>query len=122
MKSREVMRILASRILCCGCNRQIHMDYRNPVEKRGSMATLQVRERAPRSPPGQAFIVFLGTLHQGWFSFTMHRFVLGGYLLQTTKERMLLNTSKKDMCKCKGKSGQTGYTPYLGSLAQTLES
>ena len=32
----------------------------------------------------------------------MHRFVLGGYLLQTTKERMLLNTSKKDMCNVKG--------------------
>ena len=48
----------------------------------------------------------------------MHRFVLGGYLLQTTKERMLLNTSKKDICKCKGKSGPTGYTPYLGGLAQ----
>ena len=30
---------------------------------------------------------------------------LGGYLLQTTKERMLLITSKKkDICKCKGKS------------------
>ena len=25
----------------------------------------------------------------------MHRFTLGGYLLQKTKERMLLNTSKK---------------------------
>ena len=31
-----------------------------------------------------------------------HRFVLGGYLLQTTKERMLLNTSKKDICHVKG--------------------
>ena len=51
------------------------------------------------------------------------QFTLGGYLLQKTKERMLLITSKKkDICKCKGKSGQTGYTPYLGSLAQTLES
>ena len=41
----------------------------------------------------------------------MHRFALGGYLLQKTKERMLLITSeKKDFCKCKGKSGQTGYT------------
>ena len=34
----------------------------------------------------------------------MHRFALGGYLLQVTKERMLLITSKKkDICKCKGK-------------------
>ena len=62
--------------------------------------------RAPRPPPGQAFIVFLGTLHGGWSSFTMHRFALGGYLLQITKERMLLISSKKkDICKCKGKSG-----------------
>ena len=51
----------------------------------------------------------------------MLRFVLGGYLLQKTKERMLLVTSKKkDICKCKGKSGGTGYTPYLGGLAQIL--
>ena len=31
----------------------------------------------------------------------MQRFVLGGYLLQT-KERMSLNTSKKDICNVKG--------------------
>ena len=30
-----MMHIPASRILCCGSNRQIHMDYRNPVEKKG---------------------------------------------------------------------------------------
>ena len=29
------MRIVASRILCCGGNRQIHTDYRSPVEKKG---------------------------------------------------------------------------------------
>ena len=29
------MQILACRILCCGCNIQIHKDYRNPVEKKG---------------------------------------------------------------------------------------
>ena len=53
----------------------------------------------------------------------MHRFVLGGYLLQKTKERVLLITSnKKDICKCKGESGGTGYTPYLGGLAQILGS
>ena len=31
----------------------------------------------------------------------MQRFVLGGYLLQT-KERVLLNTSKEDICSVKG--------------------
>ena len=35
MDGTEVMRIPASRILCCGSNRQIHMDCRNPVEKKG---------------------------------------------------------------------------------------
>ena len=34
----------------------------------------------------------------------MHRFTLGGYLSQTTKERMWLNTSKrKDISNVKGK-------------------
>ena len=56
------------------------------------------------------FIAFLGTLHWGWSSLTMHRFALGGYLLQKTKERMLLISSKrKYIYKCKGKSGWTGY-------------
>ena len=49
----------------------------------------------------------------------MHRFGLGGYLLQTTKERMLLNTSK-DICNIKGEMVETGYAPYLGGLAQIL--
>ena len=76
-----------------------------------------------RPLPGQAFIAFLGTLQLGCSSFTMHRFTLGGYFLQNTKERMFLITSeKKDICKCKGESGQTGYTPYLGGLAQILGS
>ena len=117
------MRILASRLLCCGSNRQIHTDYRNPVEKKGLRGSFLSQREGPETPPGQAFIVFLGTLHQGWSSFTVQRFVLCGYLLQKTKERMLLITSKKkDICKCKGKSDQTGYTPYLGGLAQTLGS
>ena len=34
----------------------------------------------------------------------MHRFVQDGYLLQTTKERMLLNTSKKIFANVKGKA------------------
>ena len=70
-----------------------------------------MRERA-RGPerarllPGQAFIAFLGTLPRGGSLFTMYRSALGGYLLQKTKDRMLLITSKKkDICKCKGKSG-----------------
>ena len=84
--------------------------------------------RARQSPqkaqplPGQAFIAFLGTLHWGWSSFNMHRFTVGDCLLQTTKDRMLLITSKRRMLQIKGESGWTGYTPYLGGLAQTLGS
>ena len=33
----------------------------------------------------------------------MHRFTVGDYLLQTTKERMLLITSKRRMLHLKGK-------------------
>ena len=36
----------------------------------------------------------------------MHRFVSGGHLLQT-KQRMLLNTSKKDICNVKGEMFET---------------
>ena len=56
-------------------------------------------------PPGQAFIAILDTSHQGWSSLTMHRFAVGDYLLQITKERMLLITSKRRMLQIKGKSG-----------------
>ena len=49
----------------------------------------------------------------------MHRFVLGGYLLQT-KERMSLNTSQKDIFNVKGEMVQAGYAPYLEGLAQIL--
>ena len=36
----------------------------------------------------------------------MQRVVLGGYLLQT-KERVLLNTSKEDICNVKGEMVET---------------
>ena len=52
----------------------------------------------------------------------MHRLVLCGYLLQTTKERVSLNTSKKDICNRKGEVVETGYAPHLGGLAQILGS
>ena len=85
--------------------------------KRGCMAALQVREWAPWSLPGQAFIVFLGTLHRGWSSFTMHRFTTGDYLLRTTKDRTLLITSKRRMLQL---NGEAAHTPYLGGLVQIL--
>ena len=61
-------------------------------------------EKAPQPLSGQAFIAFLSILHQVWSSFTVHRFAVGDYPLQITKEKMLLITSKKkDIRKCKGK-------------------
>ena len=77
----------------------MYMDYRNSVEEKGwhghSLSERgQEGQREPkregRTPPGQAFIVFLGTLHEGWFSFTLHRFTIDDYVLRTTKERILL--------------------------------
>ena len=56
-----------------------------------------------RPLPGQAFIAFMGTLHWGWSSCTMNRFAVGDYLLQITKERMLLITSKRRMLQIKGR-------------------
>ena len=52
----------------------------------------------------------------------MHRFAIGDYLLQITKERMLLITSKRRMLQIKGESGLTGYTPYLGCLLYTSDA
>ena len=83
------------------------------TESCGGKGTAQPfsQEKSTWPLPWQAFIAFLGTLHWGWSSFTMHRFSLGGYLLQKTKERMLLITSKrKDIYKYKGKSDWTDYT------------
>ena len=53
---------------------------------------------------GQAFTAFLGTLHQGWYSFTMHRFTVGDYLLQTAKGRMLI-ISQRRMVQLQGERG-----------------
>ena len=83
--------------------------------REGERARESPRERESRPPPGQAFIVFLGTVHGGWSSFTMHRFTTGDYLLRTTKDRILLITSVQ-------LKGETAHTPYLGGLAQTLGS
>ena len=118
MRLRQMTQILARRICCCGRNIQIHGDYRNPVEEKGWLGH-SLKRRAPRPLPGQAFIVFLGPLHQRWSSFTTQRFVLGGYLLQT-KERVWLNTSKEGICNVKGEVVETGCAPYLEGLAQIL--
>ena len=74
-------------------------------------------KRESQPLPGQAFIAFLGTLHGGWSSFTMHRFTTGDYLLRTTKDRILLITSKTRMLQLKK---ETAHIPYVGGLAQIV--
>ena len=59
------------------------------------MAALSVKERVGPVPCLDRLLLFLGTLHRGWSSFTMQKFILDGYILQKTKERMLLITLKK---------------------------
>ena len=101
----------------CGWDETNSHELLSPVEeKEWHHHCLKRRVRWPL--PWQAFIAFLGTLHWEWSSFTTHRFALGGYLLQKTKERMLLITSKKEgYWQRKGKSGWTGYTQSLEGLA-----
>ena len=77
--------------MCHGYNGQIHMDYRNPVEKKGR----QTGGQGLREPdPCLDRLLLLFWAHY-IPSFTMHRFAAGDYLLQITKERMLLITSKR---------------------------
>ena len=45
----------------------------------------------------------------------MHWFTTGDYLLRTTKDRILLLTSKRRMLQLKR---ETAHTPFLGGLAQ----
>ena len=93
-----------------------------PCGEKGTAQPLSQSERWPQRP-SLGFYCFSRHIITSRMVLTMHRFVLGGYILQKTKERMLLITSKKkDICKCKGKSGGTGYTPYFGGLAPTLGS
>ena len=48
--------------VCGGYDKQIHMDCRSPVDKKGRQGH-SLSERGPLPLPGQAFIACLGTLH-----------------------------------------------------------
>ena len=94
--------------------KQIQMDYRSPVEKKGWHShCLKGRPPCPLSqgesastPALTGFYWLSNSIHQRRFSFIMLRSALGNYFLQITKERMLLITSyiltRKKCCKCKG--------------------
>ena len=66
---------------------------------------MRERVRGPEREPNPCLDRLLLLFWGGWSSFTMHRFTVGDYLLQITKERMLLITSKRRMLQIKGKSG-----------------
>ena len=100
--------------------RQIHMDYRSPVEKMGPHSHSQGESTSTLALTG--FYWLSNSIHQRRFSFTMLRFALGNFFLHITKERMLLITSyrltRKKCCKCKRTmSSWSGYTSVLGRIS-----
>ena len=124
----SVTQIPASKVCRCGCSIQIHTGYRNPAEEKGLRGRSPSQRAGPEAPPpptpGQAFIVFLGPLHQRRSYYAK---VCFGWLSLQTQERVLLNTSKEDICnvkggylQCKGRNGPNGFVPYLEGLAQIL--
>ena len=63
-----------------------------------------LKGRAPGPFALMGFYCFSGHITLRMVLIYYAQVCLGGYLLQKTKERMLLITSKKkDICKCKGK-------------------
>ena len=83
--------------------RQIYMDYRVLWRKRDGTATLS-REESPDPCLDRLLLLFwVPDIEDG--PHLLCTGCLGGYLLQKTKEKMLLITSKrKEICECKGKS------------------
>ena len=122
-----LMRTLALSV--CGIvdeMRQIHMDYRSPVEKMGPHSHSQGESTSTLALTG--FYWLSNSIHQRRFSFTMLRFALGNFFLHITKERMLLITSyrltRKKCHKCKGTIRVIDLVTLqsLGELAQTSGS
>ena len=72
--------------------------------REGKRARERPRERADPCLD-RLLLLFWAHYIGGWSSFTMHRFTVGDYLLQTTKDRMLVITSKSRMLQLKGESG-----------------
>ena len=85
--------------------RQIHRDYRVLWRKGDGTATLSRGELPDPCLDRLLLLFWAHYIDNGPHLLCAGRFALGGYLLQKTKERMLLITSRKDICKCKGKSG-----------------
>ena len=77
--------ILASRILHCGCNRHIHTDYRNRVEKKGHRGCSLSQREGPETPPWTGFycfsryitsrmvLIYYAQVCFGWLPFTANK-------------------------------------------------
>ena len=105
--------------------RQIHTDYRSPVEKKGWHShCLKGRPPCPLSqgesastPALTGFYWLSNSIHQRRFSFIMLRFASGDYFLLITSYRL----TRKKCCKCKGTIRVIGLVTLqsLGELTQT---
>ena len=112
---------------CCGCDKQIHTDYWNPVEKKGWHGH-SLRERMPQPLPGQALLLS-NSIHTSKKVFIHYAQVCFRWLLLTGNKGKdvadyFLQINKEKMLQMQGnnKSDWSGYTPFLGELAQTSGS
>ena len=108
-----VMQILAHKICCCGCSIpiHIHMDYRGPVGEKGQCGH-SLKRRVPlialATPRGSTKSLALTSLYRFFGPLTSKKVlfyytkVCFGWLSLQTQERVLLNTSKEDICNVKG--------------------
>ena len=88
----------------CGWNETNSHRLPSPVEEKGQRPLSQEESDLTLALTG--LYCFSGHITMRMVLIYYAQFALGGYLLQKTKERMLLIPSKnKDICKCKGKSG-----------------
>ena len=95
--------------VCCGCNKQIHRDYRSPVDKRGqhghSLSEREGQRTRGLTPAWTGFYCFSGYIPLRMVLIYYAQVAVGDYLLQITKERMLLITAKRRMLQIKRESG-----------------
>ena len=69
------------------------------------------------TPAWTGFYCLSGHITSRKVSFTIHRFAVGDYLLQITKERMLLITSKKRMLQMQGEKWLNWLHSILGRFS-----
>ena len=126
MYKPSLIRIPAQRILSCGSNRQIHMDHRNSVEKKGWHGySLSERgrevwrecERESQPPAWTGFYYFSRHLTSRMV-LIYYAQVCFGWLSFTDSKGEDVAKYIKDICNVKGEMVKTDYAPYLEGLAQ----